>query len=172
MQFKINFDDAAVQAGLEGMRYRGSRLHEVFKALRPELRDELKRRAKEESGPEGSWAPRAAATRQRLAERGATKTTTRTQRRKKGFSGPLRQTTTTKQLANTLGRLPGSVTTRVTPRSLIAESKVPWAGIHNEGGTAGRGSRIPARPFVFMSEEFLRQAQRDLADFVFQGWTK
>ena len=42
--------------------------------------------------------------------------------------------------------------------SLRGESRVPWSGIHQDGGTAGRGSRIPARPFLWMSEEFLRLA--------------
>jgi phage gpG-like protein len=71
-----------------------------------------------------------------------------------------------------LGGLPGGVTTKAKPRSLIAESPIPWAGIHNDGGISGHGSVIPARPFVFFSDSFLKQAERDIAQFVIGGWRK
>lgn len=32
-------------------------------------------------------------------------------------------------------------------------SKVPWSAIHNEGGTAGHGARIPARLFLDITQE-------------------
>ena len=36
-------------------------------------------------------------------------------------------------------------------------SQIPWAGVHNEGGTAGHGARIPARVFLEWTPERLER---------------
>lgn len=174
--FRISVEAVEVYAGLKAMSHRGSHLHEVFKGLRPDLRRELKEHASAESGPEGAWKPRAASTLGRLDKRGAFKTVTKREKRRKvdgvAMSGPLRSSTSKKALAETLGRLPGGVVTKVEPRALIARSPVAWAGVHNEGGRVGNGTILPARPFVFMSDSFLKQAERDLIQFVIGGFEK
>ena len=171
---RIAFDDADVQRGLAEMLGRGTAMHSVFKNLRPELRDELKRSAARESSPEGAWAPRAHSTMERLEKRGAIKMIKRRERRKRkggeAFAGPLRETVTKSLLSNTLGRLPGGVVTKASATSLVAESPAAWSAIHNVGGRAGHGSLIPARPFVFFSGEFLKQAERDIEQFVLNAW--
>lgn len=52
-----------------------------------------------------------------------------------------------------LGRLGSSIASKVKRGSLTVYSKVPWAGVHNEGGQAGHGAQIPARPFLFLEPE-------------------
>lgn len=52
-----------------------------------------------------------------------------------------------------LGRLRASIVSSFTEDGLTIESRVPWASVHNEGGTAGNGAVIPARPFLFMTPE-------------------
>ncbi len=47
-------------------------------------------------------------------------------------------------------------------------SRIAWAGVHNEGGTAGHGARIPARVFLEWSperiEKFVAMANEYLAN--------
>ena len=52
-----------------------------------------------------------------------------------------------------LGKLASTLRASVKQNHLKVDSKVAWAGVHNEGGTAGRGSKIPARPFLFLEDE-------------------
>lgn len=49
-----------------------------------------------------------------------------------------------------LGKLASSLEATVSGGTLVVRSKVPWAGVHNDGGNAGRGASIPARPFLFL----------------------
>lgn len=51
-----------------------------------------------------------------------------------------------------LGRVALSFKSTVRGGRLTRESKIPWAGVHNEGGAAGHGATIPARPFLFIEE--------------------
>ena len=53
-----------------------------------------------------------------------------------------------KEQGQVLGRIAGSIKARVQGSTLEIYSSIPWAGIHNEGGTAGRGAKIPARTFL------------------------
>lgn len=52
-----------------------------------------------------------------------------------------------------LGRLASSISSKVTRGQLIVESKVAWSGVHNDGGTAGHGADIPARPFLYLDDK-------------------
>ncbi len=47
-----------------------------------------------------------------------------------------------------LGKIPQSIVSKIEKGLLTIESKIPWAGIHNEGGTAGNDAEIPARTFL------------------------
>ena len=52
-------------------------------------------------------------------------------------------------------------------------SRIPWAGVHNEGGTAGHGARIPARVFLEWTperiEKFVEMANEYLASRAEKG---
>lgn len=54
-----------------------------------------------------------------------------------------------------LGKLAGSIKAKLGGGELVVSSRVPWAGVHNEGGQVGRGAKIPARPFLFVENEDL-----------------
>jgi hypothetical protein len=51
-----------------------------------------------------------------------------------------------------LGRIASSFRSVIKGGRLTVESKIPWAGVHNDGGTGGHGANIPARPFLFLEE--------------------
>src|SRR3990167_5463844 len=52
-----------------------------------------------------------------------------------------------------LGRVSQSFRSEIKRGGLVRESVIPWAGVHNEGGTAGHGAKIPARPFLFLEAD-------------------
>lgn len=48
-----------------------------------------------------------------------------------------------------LGRLASSMKSKISGSVLEVKSTIEWSGVHNEGGTAGHGAQIPARPFNY-----------------------
>ncbi len=80
---------------------------------------------------------------------------------------PKRATKSRKRL---LGRLPGAVKVTSTGNSVSAVSSVKWSAVHQEGGVAGRGTKIPARPFLWVSDALHTQAAALLRDAVAGEW--
>lgn len=101
---------------------------EVRKPFRADLADHRKRR----EGPDGPWAPRASSTKTRTSGR--------------------------KRARRLLGRLPTAIVVKTDRGKLTATSRVRWSAIHQDGGRAGHGARIPARTFLWASERFLELA--------------
>jgi phage gpG-like protein len=55
-----------------------------------------------------------------------------------------------------LGSISNSIKAKVLGKqTLEVYSIIPWAGIHNDGGAAGKGSRIPERRFLDLTEQDL-----------------
>lgn len=52
-----------------------------------------------------------------------------------------------------LGKLRKSIMATAKGASVVVESRVPWAGVHNQGGGAGKGAQIPARTFLEITQE-------------------
>jgi hypothetical protein len=92
--------------------------------------------------------------------------------RKAGKRVGARQAVSFRGGSQLLGQLPDTVIVRQKRGSLIARSPVPWSDAHNEGATVGRGSRLPARGFVFISDPFMQLATARLADHVVGGWSQ
>jgi phage gpG-like protein len=49
-----------------------------------------------------------------------------------------------------LGRIPASMYSQISKGTLTIDSRIPWAGSHNEGDIVGNGARLPARPFNYL----------------------
>lgn len=54
-----------------------------------------------------------------------------------------------------LGKLASTIKSSIKGSTLEVYSSVDWAGVHNDGGSAGHGSRIPARTFLELEEKDL-----------------
>jgi len=126
----------SVLDGFDRLRRTDSR--KVFGASRRPMRDDVRDHAKQQSGPSGRWSPRAASTVERASHG-----------RRRGGRGKL------------LGRLPRAIVVKATADSVRAESVVRWSQVHNLGGRAGKGARIPARRFMWISKA-LKKTVRDL----------
>lgn len=71
-----------------------------------------------------------------------------------------------------LGAVANSIRADVTARGIEVYSTIPWAGIHNEGGTAGHGAKIPARAFLEWTPVRLEKLAEIAAEFVREKLTK
>jgi phage gpG-like protein len=54
-----------------------------------------------------------------------------------------------------LGKIAGSIKSRLRKNVLEVYSAIEWAGVHNDGGQAGKGSKIPKRTFLELDDEDL-----------------
>lgn len=52
-----------------------------------------------------------------------------------------------------LGGLRSSLSTQLKDESVVVESRAPWSDVHNSGGSAGHGSKIPERTFLDITEK-------------------
>jgi phage gpG-like protein len=108
----------------------------VFRDARKPLRGDLREHAKAQASPDGRWAPIASSTKERRA-------------RGKGRRRRL------------LGRLPTAIALTSGADFVRAVSRAKWSRIHQDGGRAGHGAKIPARPFMWASKKLTRLV-RDL----------
>jgi len=69
-----------------------------------------------------------------------------------------------------LGRLPRALRTLVSANSLIVRSRVRWAYIHQAGGVAGRGARIPRRQFLWISAQLGKRVVKVFERFLLAQW--
>lgn len=52
-----------------------------------------------------------------------------------------------------LGRIAQSITTKFGILQVEVASHIPWAGVQNEGGVVGHGAQLPARPFIYVTQD-------------------
>lgn len=124
-------------------------LSPLYRALKKPLKNDQTNHQRTRTGPDGAWAPRSAST------------TARGRSARKGAKGKVVR----KRIAgNLLGKLPRAVKYEATGNFVRGTSRVAWGLVHQEGGKAGRGSVIPARPFLWMSDTFLDLASNEVGD--------
>lgn len=134
MYVSVTVDIGDVERGLAGMERRGHALGPAFAELKKPMRADQIEHRKAKAGPESTWAPRAAST--LAVKRGKHKLP-----------------------RSILGRLPTAVSYKASATSVTAESRVAWSAIHEEGGVAGHGARIPARTFLWISDKLMTLAE-------------
>ena len=156
--------------GFATMKRRAKNTRAALTKLRGPLQRDLKAHAKSQDSPDGSWPKRSKKAAKRAAGRKATVRRGRT----RGASKTRGARSSIRFIGggNLLGKLPDTVIVRSRNGELSARSPVPWSGIHNEGGRAGRGSKIPARPFVFLSPKISKLAAETLNGHLLKGWRK
>lgn len=71
-----------------------------------------------------------------------------------------------------LGRIASSIRAEISKGALVIESAIDWAGIHNDGGTAGHGARIPKRTFLEWTPERIDKFIEIAQQYVIEKLTK
>lgn len=140
-------DLSHVERGLEALYAKGRDTRPVLASMRVPARRDQVQHGRAQSGPEAKWKPRAASTTE-----GRSKRRRRIRRRR------------------ILGRLSSAVVTRVARGGLVVESQVAWSEIHQSGGVAGRGSKIPARPFLWWSQQILDEVAGRIVEHIGRAW--
>lgn len=143
----VVIDLSDVWAAFGSMRHRARHLRDVFLAFRPTLQAETRQHFAQELGEAGHWPPRAASSYERIAGRRGSRV-----KRKGAFLPGALTKRGVRRLQNQLGRLKSAIIYTVTTTYIEARSIVPWAGVHQFGGTAARGVSIPQREFLWASE--------------------
>lgn len=69
-----------------------------------------------------------------------------------------------------LGRLPRALKTVITGSSIRIVSRVKWAFVHQAGGRAGRGARIPRRQFLWISDRLMQRSSRVFQQHLLKAW--
>lgn len=138
---EITVDIHDVEQGLDAMERRAHALGPVMKSLIKPVRDDQGNHRRAKEGPDGAWAPRAAST-------------------------ILRAHGKRKMSRSLLGKLPTAVQYVATAQSVTGTSRVRWSGAHNDpdGARVGRGSRLPGRTFLWLSNELQDLAESTIAN--------
>lgn len=174
MRTETRVDISDVLRGFDLMLARSSDLSLVFRDLREYLKDEIAEHFANEEGPGGAWVGRAASTEARAQH----EMLNAPRRRGKGRAvrvGPmLRQRRTLRNRKRLLGRFRavGAYFFKTTATSLTMWPRGPWAAIHQYGGIAGKGSKIPARPFLWISDDVVRRFEEALHLHIMSGWLR
>lgn len=128
-------------------------LRPVFRQMKPVLKTDTARHFNAQQGPDGPWPGRSRGRWKKI--RGKSGNTYKRGKR----AGALNARGLKKYRAQ-LGRLRGVYTWRTAKKRMEMHSRVPWSNIHQEGGVAGRGSRIPARTFLWAGPVALRTYEK------------
>lgn len=148
----LELDD--LQAGIFGILNQAERrARAFFMELKPGGRKDVKQHQKDRRGETSSWPPRATTTRKRARHKSKTK-------RRKGA-----RTSLLVNLARTW-----KIFTSVDHMKFV--HRVTWSGVHDQGGKAGHGARMPRRQFAYWSNKFMDSAVRQYRAYVLKGWTK
>lgn len=134
IQLRAKLDLSEVDRKLAAMRASSRSLGPAWREVSKSMRLDQREHARDQEGPDSKWAARSPKTLAKLRRGGK-----RLSRRP-------------------LGKLVQAVTYKVTKLGVTATSRVSWSGIHQYGGRAARGSVIPARPFLWLSEQLLAKA--------------
>lgn len=128
-------------------RLRKVDIKDAFLELRGPARFDQRHHWRKDEAPDGQWPGLAASTLER-----------RTRPRGRGKDG--RRRSWPKKL---LGRFPTALQSIASARSLIVKSRVKrFSMIHQEGGRAGHGARIPRRQYLWISDWLRQQAVKAL----------
>ena len=137
--------------GIRGMKVSARDLKTAFRQAAPEWRKDIRDHGKKREGPDAKWEPLAASTKaKRKARRRAGK----------------------KVAVAVLGKLRTAFGITFARDHIEAKSKIPWAGVHFWGGTAGKGAKIPSRDWLYASDDFMVALVRRIRFAIIKGFAR
>lgn len=163
-----NVDLTEVDTALADVDVRSKRMAPAFRELRAPMRRDQAAHAKQQEGPNGAWPPRSPLTEARRRARNRRRRVTKAMITI-GIASNKKKRSTPKRI---LGRLPRAVVYTIGDLFLRATSRVPWSGAHQDGGRVGRGVKLPARPFLWLSDVLINATKDVLGKYVLKGWNR
>jgi hypothetical protein len=122
-------------------------LRPAWKEARAPLRADIKDHRQKQAGPSGAWAGRAESTRER-----------------RQYAG--------RRPRKLLGKLPTALSTISDRRRVAMRSRVAWSEVQRSGGTVGHGAKIPARDFLWASQQVLGTIAGIVSAYLSKLWSK
>lgn len=168
---ELKLDLAEVDRAFGNVTIASAHLRDVFARLESPVRRQHNRQARNMSGPDGKWPARATAT----MERRRTNSKFNRLRTRLVKAGMIPKAVRRRaRPKNLLGRIPRALRVEAGDRFLRITSAIPWASVHQFGGRVGRGGkvRLPARPFLWISEEMKHIVVERLALHLFKAWKR
>lgn len=151
MAARIDVDLRKLDKAIKRAEKAGFDLRPAFRLLRKPLRKDQKAHMAAQQGPRGKWQALAAATREkRMRVGGRAGKHTKRGKLKKSAQRKLNRILSSKLLTG--------AKIKVRPTAISIRAKGDWAGVHQKGGRVGRGARVPARPFMWVSDQLGRAA--------------
>jgi phage gpG-like protein len=149
MAAAVEVDLSKVDRAIKRMLAAGRNLRPVWREIRTPFRKAQAEHIRAQRGPDSEWPALAQSTKAARLGRGgrAGKFTKR---------GKLRKPVQRKLGRALSARMVSGAKMKLDARAIMIRSAVPWAGIHQHGGIAGRGARIPARPFMYVDDKTIR----------------
>ena len=144
---KAEFDSRALERALRDMARRADFARPFFDVLKPRLRQDQRDHGRRKEGPLGRWPALAKST---LAKR-----------KRSG-----------KRRSKLLGRLTAAVKYRASGDELRATSQVKYSSVHQDGGKVGHGAELPARPFLWLSADFVEDAAQAALEYITKNWRR
>jgi len=92
------------------------------------------------------------------------------QRRRRGPGGEPWPARRRRMRRPVLGKLPGGYKWQANSDGVVGEQRIPWASVHHTGGTVGRGSVLPARPFAGFRDVFQKKLAEGWLAYVSEAW--
>jgi phage gpG-like protein len=158
-----HIDLTAVDQRLANIETRGKRARPAFRELRAPLRADQRSHAKGQQGPNGSWPARSQLTESRRKAHAKNARANKKRLHPKKFkTRPIPK--------RILGRLPGALLLEAGDLFVKAVSRVPWSGVHQDGGNAGKRAKIPERTFLWLSDAIVAKAREVLLKHVLADW--
>lgn len=154
----VNLRD--VENGLRRMQLAGKDLRPLFRRVQVDLRTDQKQHAKDEAGPDGKWPGLDPDTLRKRSRQGAGRRHRGKKKRKRRAFG------------RKLGKLPRAFAITYSRSWIRATSRVKWSGVHQGGGLAGKGARMPRRTFLWASSGLLQTVARKAVDYLVGAWDK
>jgi phage gpG-like protein len=59
---------------------------------------------------------------------------------------------------------------RLEGNTVVVASRTLWAGVHNDGGSAGHGAKIPERKFLELKPEYREKFREFMAEHFAEAW--
>lgn len=153
MAAAIDVDLRGLTKALSRVQRAGLDLRPAWKQLRgPLRRDQAQHIRDQRDEQDRPWTPLAASTvaKRRKALLSNPKAFTKKGRVRKPIQRRLDRVLS--------GRLTSGARVKMVPQHIAITSRVPWAGIHQVGGRAGRNSIIPARTFMYIGSDLAATA--------------
>lgn len=165
MELDLQVDLTGVDAELRDIDRRANDLRPVFRVIRRDVNEELKEHFERGEGPAGDWPAWSQATTEKFLGRLDSRGRRENVYNRGARAGQLNRRGMRRAL-NMLGRLKSAWDFQMDRTTLMATSRVPWSGVHQDGGKAGRGARVPARPFMWITQGLQARAASLIARYV------